>query len=217
MTLPLESSPAHPDDLRLAAEALAGAPEARARIAERLACVHGILAARNAAFGRQLAKDELEDLAQDTLAVLWKKLPSFAGRASLETWCWRFCTLELMNALRKKSRRPRTWTDLELEPGERASPADLAQSPAGSPSGEHGSASDAGAELGATLKLLRHLSAREAQVIRLRHVDQLATMDEIAAALGISASSVKTHYYRGLEKLRTLLKTPPPNSTDSPR
>jgi RNA polymerase sigma factor (sigma-70 family) len=60
--------------------------------------------------------------------------------------------------------------------------------------------------------LLKHLTSREAQIARLVHAEQL-TFHEAAEALSISVSSVKTHYYRGLEKLRSVL-TPQDEALD---
>ena len=174
---------------------LAGKGSAIDAFVERMQCIPRILAARNAGFGRPLTEDELADLAQDCLGRVWRKLPEYAGRASLETWVWRFCTLELMNALRKKSRLPSPYTDLDDAPPERATSD---PPPAEQP----------------LLDLLHHLTPREAEVIRLRHVEALETMAEIGEALGISASSVKTHYYRGLEKLRALLRGVPPDTLE---
>jgi len=148
-----------------------------------------LLAARNARLGRPLRDDELEDLTQETLLLVWRKLEGFAGRASLETWVYRFCYLELMNWLRKKSRLPRPLS--ELSDDSHAEPV----APAAAEPGE-----DVGLE-----SILRHLAPREAEVIRLRHVEQ-CTPNEICELLAISLSSVKTHYYRGLEKLRSVLK-----------
>ena len=63
------------------------------------------------------------------------------------------------------------------------------------------------------LVYLRHLAPREAQVVRLRHVEDLS-LPEVAELLGISTSSAKTHYYRALEKLRSLLARDSPGSRD---
>lgn len=142
--------------------------------------VSRILAARNARAGRPLTDVELEDLTQDTLLTIWRKLPTYEGRAALETWTYRFCFLELMNAVRRKARAPVLLDEIV----ERAAP----------PEG------DGGAGIS---HYLRHLTQREAQVLHLRHVEDLS-FAEIAEALETSASSAKTHYYRGLQKLRSL-------------
>jgi DNA-directed RNA polymerase specialized sigma24 family protein len=43
-------------------------------------------------------------------------------------------------------------------------------------------------------------------VIRAKHFDGL-TFDEIGARLGIPSNTAKTHYYRGIERMRPLLSS----------
>ena len=181
--------PTHEADFRLVREVEEGVPEARRRFADRMRCVHRILAARNVRLGRPFADDELSDLAQETLLRIWQKVGQYAGLASLETWAYKFCYLELMNALRKKARAPKSLSVLATGDGD----FDVAAPPR-----REGSEP-------ALDKLLRHLAPREAEVLRLRHVEQLDN-GEVAQFLGISVSSVKTHYYRGLDKLRGVLR-----------
>src|SRR5262245_50605321 len=89
-------------DLALARSAAKNEQPAVDQFFARMRCVPAILAAKNRRLGSPLTDEELNDLAQDTLALLWRKLGTFAGLARLETWAFRFCVLELMNALRKK-------------------------------------------------------------------------------------------------------------------
>ena len=180
----------HDADLELARSALAGDPASRDALAERLRCVPRFLAVRNAALGRPLRDEDLADLAQDVLVLLWTKLPGYAGRGSLETWTYRFCVLEILNRLRSLRRGPRVREALAPD------------APDDDPSVEYDAAAGIAEE--ETEALLRHLSAREAEVVRLRHFAGLEA-DEVAARLELSLSSVKTYYYRALEKLRPLL------------
>lgn len=162
-----------------------GDREAQEALVERMRCVGRILAVRNARLGRPLTDDELADLAQETLLRAWSKIGDFAGRAALETWLYSFCYYELMNRVREKSRRPRSLSELEehgFDPA--ATPAPIVDT-----------------ELA---HHLRHLAPREAEVIRLCHVERLS-FPSIGEQLGISRSSVKTHYYRAIEKLRRVL------------
>jgi RNA polymerase sigma-70 factor (ECF subfamily) len=167
---------------------LSGQPAAHRGFVERMRVVGRILAARNRRLGGPLSDDELADLTQETLLQIWRKLATYRGEASLETWAYRFCALELANHLRRRARAPRP-----LEDGP------TPEEPAPAAEGDPG-AGFAG-ELAA---LLRHLAPREAEVVRLVHADMLG-FREAAEALAISVSSVKTHYYRGLEKLRAVL------------
>jgi len=174
----------HPD-VRLVETALEGDDRAEARLIQRLECVPQILHAKNAQIGSPLARDELLDLSQDTLEVVWRKLPSFEGRSSLETWVYAYCQNQLMNAIRSKDRRLAPVADLDVE---------TAIDPRDPPSmRQH--------EYDHVHRGLEALEPRQAHVIRLKHFDQL-TFEEIAERLKMPSNTVKTHYYRGLEKLR---------------
>src|SRR5688572_7021094 len=93
---------AGPADLVLVRSALTGSAPAIDELVQRLARVHQILAAQNARSGRLFQRGELEDLTQETMLVIWRKLDQFRGEAALQTWMFRFCFQEFMNALRRK-------------------------------------------------------------------------------------------------------------------
>jgi RNA polymerase sigma-70 factor (ECF subfamily) len=154
-------------------------------------CVPAILAARNRRLGTPLGTDDLTDLCQDVLVVIWKKLPGFAGHSSLESWAYRICSLEIMNAIRAKRRLP----------------TPLADPPEGG-----GTESDErpGRSLMRQDQVvwgLDHLGPPAADVIYLKHFQYL-TFEEIADRLGVSPNTAKSQYYRGLRKLRELLGAP---------
>jgi RNA polymerase sigma-70 factor (ECF subfamily) len=174
----------HAEDKALVMDVLAGKPAARSAFVERMRVVPRVLAARNRRLGRPLQEAELADLVQETLLHLWRKLASYRGDASLETWAYSFSSLELSNALRKRAGSRR-----REDAG--AVPEPFVEDPA-PPDDE-------------LAGLLRHLSPREADAVRLVHVDSLG-LREVADRLEISVSSVKTHYYRGLEKLRAVIE-----------
>lgn len=182
----LNPLPRHPEDRLLINDVLAGRPAARAAFVERMRVVGRMLAARNRRLAHPLQEAELADVVQETLLQVWRKLPTYRGDASLETWAWRFSSLELASARRKRARTSARLAgevvdDVASEPDDEPAPLDD--------------------ELAA---LLKHLSPREAAVVRLVHVDTLG-LREAAERLGISVSSVKTHYYRALEKLRAVI------------
>ena len=168
--------------------ALARDPAATDALLERLVCVPRMLAARNRKLGRPLGPAELEDLAQDTLLALWRKLERYNGSAALESWVYSFCFLELMKRLRR----------------ERNAPHPLAESLEGSPLEPHAPAQVAAVEQEHVLAALEGLEPDEAEILRLKHFDDL-TFEEIGAALGLSPNTAKTRYYRGLRKLRQRL------------
>jgi RNA polymerase sigma-70 factor (ECF subfamily) len=185
----------HQHDLSLVRSVLASDPRAREEFAARMDYVGRLLAVLNRRHGRPLKEDELADLAQETLLVVWRKLPEFEGRSRLETWIYRCTSLEFLAALRARARRPQPLDGLaEVEPLRGA----------GAEAGGVVAEAAAGDEPPPLRRFLGHLSVREAEVVRLRHLETLS-FREIGAGLGISPSSAKTHYYRGLEKLRALL------------
>lgn len=175
----------HERDLRLVRDALAGERGAVGELVRRMKVVHRLLKVQNRRLGNSLDDGALDDVAQDATVLIWRKLAEYEGRAALESWIYRFCFLELMNAVRHQRRRP--VLDLDLV----APPAAPERETAGEGNG--------------LARYLRHLSKREAQIVRLRHLEELS-FDEVSETLAISASSAKTYYYRALDKLRSLVE-----------
>ena len=170
-------------DARLVGAALAGDRLAAEALASRLACVPRVLGVINARRGGRLSSHDLEDLVQDTLLRIWKKLGSYHGEATLEGWLYRFCFLEFMNRARRFSRRP--------------------EMPAGHLVGVSGSvaAPDADLEREDLERSLVNLGPPDADVVRLKHYEEL-TFEGIAGVLGITTKMAKTRYYRGIARLQ---------------
>lgn len=134
--------------------------------------------------GVRLSEHELEDLAHETLTRVVAKLRTFRGDATVETWVYEFCKRQLMNEQRKHRRRPQPLDDLVEEPV----------------------APDVVPPEGAEMqRFLKHLTEREAEVVDLRFAAG-HTLEEIAARLEVSPSTVKTCYYRAMSKLRQVFK-----------
>src|SRR5688500_8604463 len=74
------------DDLELVRRVLLREGPALASFAARMQCVPRFLAARNAQLGSPLRTEEIEDVAQDTVISVWRKLPEYRAEAKLETW-----------------------------------------------------------------------------------------------------------------------------------
>jgi RNA polymerase sigma-70 factor (ECF subfamily) len=184
-TNPAHPSPEHASDFKLARDAIQGNAVARKEFARRIMVVGRILSVRNKHMGNPLSQEELADLAQETILKIWNKLEGFEGRSSIETWAYRYCFLELMNAMRRRSRQSEKQVEFD-------SPAIQAAS------------SSIPRPAGGIDAYLKHLSTRESQVVRLRHVESMSLV-EAAEQLSISVSSTKTHYYRALDKLRAHL------------
>ncbi len=168
--------------------ALAGSVQARSSFAARMQCVPRFLHVRNQRLGSVLGPEDLRDLTQDVLALVWKKLADFRGAARLETWVYRIAVYELMNRVRKLT-------------SQRALGQDDAESHLAGLRAPRGQAACDYDDLHVGLE---RLGPPEGDVLRLKHFDEL-TFDEIGAELAIPANTAKTIYYRGIARLRELL------------
>lgn len=178
----------HSADLKLVEEILQGHPDAEEMFLSRMRCVPLILESKNARTGSPLDKEDLSDLVQDTLAVVWRKLGTYAGRSSLETWVYAYCVNQLMNAIRSRQRLP-----LPIEDSEgvaRIDPAVLDRQYD---------------EFELVDRCIDRLEAYPAEVIRMKFFDDM-TFNQIGTTLGIPENSAKTHYYRGMNRLRALMQ-----------
>ena len=180
------SLPAPDSDFALVSSALAGERGALDRLVLRLDCVPRILAAKNQRVGKPLEREELRDLAQDVLTLVWSKLPEYRGEAALESWVYPFCVLELLNASRRKEVSRQRSRDLSPEQSVRAEV----------PLGDE--------VFGRLYEGLAHLPEAQAACIRLRWFQE-CSFEDIARRLAIPVSTAKTNCYRGMERLRVLL------------
>ena len=170
-------------DLELVHRVLAGDARAGAEYSRRMLCVPRILAVQNRRLGRPLGVHDLEDLSQEVLTLIWTKLPEFEGAAALETWAYRFCYLQLMNAVRSVSRSRSARKELEEDP----------------PSPEM-EVTDRFSEL---YRGIARLPRAERAVIEQRLTD--VTFEEIARRTNEPATTIKSRYYAALSRLSSLL------------
>ncbi len=176
----------HHEDRELAQRAVARDAEALEAYARRMTCVPRMVGALNRRMAARLTPEQVADLSQDVIVLAWRKLDTFEGRASLESWIHRFVFFEIRNVLRRRDRRREVLSDqletLAEEKVETHSPeayAFLSQS-------------------------LDELEPPSGDVVRLKHYEHL-TFDAIGERLGIPANTAKTHYYRSLQRLRRKL------------
>ena len=141
---------------------------------------------RNRRLGKPLSDHELDDAGQDCLVDLWRKLPEYSGACSLETWARGFAGKQMLRVLHRGA-SPQTQASLDEWVADSDGPwiAKL-------------QASDA------VDRALARLEGDDAEIISRKHF-QTQTFDEISADLGMPASSVKSRYYRALERLRASL------------
>lgn len=177
--------PLHAEDVQLAQAAAAGDPVATARLVERMRVVPRVLASGHRRYRACLNRDELDDLAQEAFATIWKRLTSYRGEAPFESFAGQIAIYHLLNASRKKRATLLGENDVLLQ----ATPQ------AGIDTLERQLLRDA----------LVQLDDSQAQVIELKLYQGL-TFEEIEQQLGVSSNTLKTRYYRGLEQLRALLR-----------
>lgn len=178
-------APDHLDDLELIRRARAGVRGDVDVLAKRLVRVQSMLTGINRRRGGPLDPHDLEDLSQDVLIQIWKRLPSFHGHGSLEGWLYRFCWLEFVNRLRRSTRGPRQ-EHLSGEPTIEGSGDDEA--------------------MDQLVAQIARLPEAEAAVVELRLLDELP-FDVIARKLNVPRGTAKTRYYSGVTRLRSYLRS----------
>lgn len=177
----------HPEDLVLVRAAIAGDRTARERLAERLACVGRMVAARNRRFGGALDEHALRDVTSDVVARVLQKLGDYAGFAAFESWVYVFCEGELRNAVRRRRRL----SERETAAAEGAA-EDLA-APA-QPEGNED-----------VQLCLQKLPEMDQRAVRWKHFEDL-TLEEIAARFAMKINTVKSRYLRALRQLKLCLQ-----------
>ena len=135
------------------------------------------------------------DAAQETFVKLWQALGRGPAPKNLAAWLRRVAALTALDKARRHAVRAR----IESEPREPAQSASVT---------EQVSLSELKARLEATLELLPE---GQRTVFRLRHEGGLR-LPEVAALLGVSLSTARTHFARACLKLQERLR---PFETDA--
>lgn len=180
-------APAFPEDVALARRALQGSDRATEELAQRLACIPSMIRARARTLGGHLDGDAVNELSQEVLITVWSRLGTYAGDAPLEGWVHAFVARFYLRALHRgrAASRFEEWC-----PAEHACEED-----------ETVTLED---EYQALHNALGTLRSTQAFIVRQRHFEQ-RTFDDIAAELQMPRATVKTKYYRGIERLRERL------------
>ncbi len=176
---------AHPNDLQLIKKALGGDSVAKEQLLVRLSYVPAMVYDRHRRCGSRLAADELEDVVQNTLMAVWRKLPSFEGRSRLETWTYGFCIHEIYRALERRQRGPRR-EDLEV-----LDPEDPSQN-------------EPADDFDYLYLAIEEVGEPTATIVRMKHFEKL-TFNAIGARMDMSPNTAKSNYYRGIQALRQKL------------
>jgi RNA polymerase sigma-70 factor, ECF subfamily len=144
--------------------------------------------------------EDAEDVQQETLLKVHRKLGQFEGRSRLTTWISRIAINEALMCLRK--RRSAFYTPLEetFQPAEENAASEDFQSPIEGPEAAYSRK-----EMRELLKqAMERLRPAYRVVFLLRAVEQLST-SETAQVLQISASAVKARMRRARSELREWL------------
>ncbi len=174
----------HTSDLELVHRALQREPDALRRFAQRVACVGPFLRRRAQHAGLRLPRSTVDDIAQDTYLALWRKLGVYRGESRLETWACGFALHELRRWREVTLRRAGAALDgLEEQSYEFTEPDETAE---------------------IVEQALERLGPPAEDVIRLKHFEDL-TFESIGQRLELSPNTAKSHYYRGLVRLRSWL------------
>ncbi len=180
----------HARDLYFVRQVLAGDAAALDLLPGRLTCLPAMVRHQNQKLGGLLSETDLEDAVRDTVAAVWAKLPTFEGRASLETWIYRFAFLEVLKAMQRRCRAPKALEESDSHT---------------LPAASEGEDQDPPFDGKALSDGLSRLTRAAAEVIRMRHFEN-QSFDAIAFRLGVGENTVKARYYRGLARLKEVLE-----------
>lgn len=154
----------------------------------------------NIAYGMLQDKEDAYDVAQEVFIKLYRKIASFNGEASLDTWIHRVTVNASLDALRKRGRRVQT-VPLVVEDDD----AQTVELPIADDSTAPEKMVLQNERRRQLLDAIERLSPKYRSVLVLREFEDL-DYEQIAAGLGISVGTVKSRLSRAREKLRNLLE-----------
>jgi RNA polymerase sigma-70 factor (ECF subfamily) len=165
------------------------------------ACAFDLLVARwedrirGAAFRFLGSEEEARDVAQEAFLKAYRALDGFKREARFSSWLYQIAT----NLCRDRLRRRRTRATVSLEALEEAGPVMVETRP-----GAHERLLER--DLAQAVRRAIHaLPEEQREVVILKEYQEL-TFLEIAQALDVPVSTVKTRLYRGLGQLRLRLE-----------
>ncbi len=150
------------------------------------------------AYGMLGSAEEARDATQETFIAAFRNLRAFRGEAKVSSWLHRIAVNQCITRQRRARVRPETGIEDEAEAfGERflAAPAE------GSPHG----AAERRERTEAVRRAVQALPPELREVVLLKEFEEL-TFQEIADALGVPLSTVKSRLYRALGQLRLRLE-----------
>jgi RNA polymerase sigma-70 factor (ECF subfamily) len=150
---------------------------------------------RGAAYRFLGSEEEARDVAQEAFLKAYRALGGFKREARFSSWLYQIAT----NLCRDRLRRRRTRATVSLEELEEAGPAIMDSRP-----GAHERLQQL--DLGRVVRRAVDALPEEQRVVVILKEYQELTFLEIAQALDVPLSTVKTRLYRGLGQLRLRLE-----------
>ena len=135
------------------------------------------------------ARDEVEELVQDTFVRAFSSLDSFRGDSSFRTWLFTIERRLLLDRHRAEKRRPQS---SEIMEGDAATEYDALDQMVGQ-------------ETGARLRgAIDHLTPMQREVFVLRVAEGLSYR-EIAGTVGTTEGAARVHYHNAMRSIKELL------------
>lgn len=173
------------DEQQLISEAKSGSREAFRCLVERY-----MKQAYTIAYGFVNDHHGAEEIAQDAFVRVYESLSSFRGDAAFSTWLYRIVTNLSLNRVTQMKRRREERLETRHEDMISETALDISQN----------------LDLEAHIeRALHELPTLQRAVVMLRHMNGLSTR-EVSHILHCSEGTVKTHLFRGLEKMRQKLE-----------
>ncbi|NWF49536.1 MAG: RNA polymerase sigma factor [Ignavibacteriaceae bacterium] len=135
---------------------------------------------------------DADEVVQEVLLTMYKKIRDFKFKSSLYTWIYRITSTRSINFLRRKSLRNFFSTN-DDEAQELKSGNDIIID------------LEVREQVVAIEKLLQKIPARQREVFIMRHYDEL-TYEEISKILGKSVGGLKANYFNAVKKLSEMVK-----------
>ena len=135
---------------------------------------------------------DADEVVQEVLLVMYKKLKDFQFKSELYTWIYRIVSTRSLNYLRKRSLR-KVFSFDDPSTDSVSSNEDIAKS------------LEMKEKLDKINSLLQKLPLKQREVFILRHYEELS-YEEISDLTGKSIGGLKANYFHGVNKILELMK-----------
>src|ERR1051325_2371362 len=149
------------------------------------------------AFGMLGREEDARDATQETFLAAFRNLRGFRGEAKVSSWLHRIAVNQCITRQRRAAVRTASGLDVEAEKDAAKFAAPLAASPARVAEGHEQTA--------AVRRAVNSLPAELRQVVVMKEFEEL-TFREIADALDVPLSTVKSRLYTALRQLQMRLQ-----------